>query len=303
MAMTVANDDISVIGQQLCVQENLPVDDLSVHALALSATTGDNNSAVYGDTVKVPIYSATGDATEWNSSTNNYSTIDGTQSVTFKDVVINQRYKKTIEIDEMDLFKVDVAPILRLELENVARTMVDIVNADITVANFATSKVVGAVGAFDSDVVIDVRAEDQVRQYPQSMRKLAMNVPYSIALQKDPAIKNHNTLTPVGLPSNYLLTSFAKFDGGLFELEQLPTAENLVGIATNGCGLAIATPAKFQGNDPDTSFDQTIVSHNGFNFLLRRTKVVATGAIQFTIEAQWGSAVADELGITRLTSA
>ena len=303
MAVTFANDDIEVIAAEACIQENLPVDDLRVHALELSPQTASGTPAVFGDTTKVPIYAATGAATTFNSLTNNYETADASQSVTYKSVAIDQRKKRTIEIDELKLLRTDVAPLVRLELENVARTMVNDVNGLILAANFAESINIGGAGAWDSDGVIDLReSNDQIRKYPSSMRKLALNVAYSVALQKDPAIKNHNTLRPVDLPNNQLLTSFAKFGGGLWEMEQIPTGENLVGIATNGCGIAVAMPSMYQQNDPDT-YEQTMIMWNGFPFLLRRHKDKATGSVFITIEAQYGFAVADELGIVRLTSA
>ncbi len=304
MAVTLANADINVLAAEACVQENLPVDDLRVHALNLNALTAGGSPSVFGDTVKVPIYAASGAATVWNKSTNNYETADASQSVTYKNVSINTRKKRTIIIDELDELRTDMTPILRLELENVARTMVADVNAIILNANFAQNVIVGADTAFDSDVVIDLRKDNaQIRKYPTSMRKLALNVDYSVALQRDPVIKNHNTLTPVGLPSNQILTSFAKFDGGLYEQEQIgANGENLVGFATNGCGIAIATPMQWQNNDPAT-YEQSVITYNGFDFLLRRHKDKATGDVVFNIEAQYGYAVADELGITRLVSA
>tara|TARA_R110002020_G_scaffold125388_3_gene282600 strand:+ start:3407 stop:4318 length:912 start_codon:yes stop_codon:yes gene_type:complete len=303
MAVTFANDDIQVIAAEACVQENLPVDDLRVHALELSPQTASGTPAIYGDTTKVPIYAASGAATTFDKSTNNYETASASQSVTYKSVVIDQRKKRTIEVDELKILRTDVAPLVRLELENVARTMVDDVNGLILAANFATSVNIGLASAWDSDGVIDLRNdEEQIRKYPTSMRKLALNVDYSVALQKDPAIKNHNTLRPVDLPNNQLLTSFAKFGGGLWEQEQLPTGENLVGMATNGCGIAIAMPSTYQQNDPDT-YEQTTIMWNGFPFLMRKHKKKGSGDIYITIEAQYGFAVADELGIVRLTSA
>ncbi len=116
MAVTVANAPINLIGNKLAVQNNLSVDDLAPFAMELGASTAGGNSAQLGDTVKVPIYSATGDAKDWNSSTQNYSTVDGTQGVVFKDVAIDQSIIKTIEIEEMDLFKVYVAPLIYIEL-------------------------------------------------------------------------------------------------------------------------------------------------------------------------------------------
>jgi len=302
MAITVANAPITLIGDKLAVQNNLPVDDLSPFSMALGASTAGGNAAQLGDTVKVPIYAATGDATDWNSSTHNYGTVDGTQTVTFKDVAIDQRILKTVEIDEMDLFKVDVAPILSLELENVCRTAVDRVMALVTPTNFATTITVGPAGDFDSDVVIGLREEDQVRKYNQAMRKLALNVDYSIALQKDPVINNHNTLSPVALESNVILNSFSKFGGGLYECENMVEANNVVGFVTNGNGIAIATPAAYQSNDPSTTFEQTTVNYNGWNFLLRRTKDGDTGAVRFSIELQFGFGIADELAICPLLS-
>jgi hypothetical protein len=304
MAVTLANADINVLAAEACVQENLVVDDLRVHALNLNALTAGGSPSVFGDTVKVPIYAASGAATVWNKSTNNYETADSSQSVTYKNVAIDTRKKRTIVIDELDELRTDMTPILRLELENVARTMVDDVNAIILAANFAQNVVVGADSAFDSDVVIDLRKDNsQIRKYPTTMRKLALNVDYSVALQRDPVIKNHNTLAPTGLANNQILTSFAKFDGGLYEQEQIAAnGENLVGFATNGCGIAIATPMQWQNNDPST-YEQSVISYNGFNFLLRRHKDKATGDTVFNIEAQYGFAVADELGIVRLVSA
>lgn len=300
---TFANDDIEVIAAEACVQENLPVDDLRVHALELNPQTANGTPALFGDTTKVPIYAAAGAATTFNKTTNNYETGSSSQSVTYKDVVIDQRKKRTIEIDELKLNRTDVAPLVRLELENVARTLVDDVNGLILAANFAQSVTIGAASGWDSDGVIDLRGDNaQIRKYPTSLRKLALNVDYSIALQRDPAIKNHNTLTPVDLPSNQILTSFSKFGGGLWEQEQLPTGENLVGIATNGCGIAIAMPSTYQQNDP-TAYEQTIIMWNGFPFLMRKHKKQGSGDIYITIEAQYGFAVADELGIVRLTSA
>ena len=303
MAVTVANAPINLIGDKLAVQKNLSVDDLTPFAMSLGAQTAGGNSAQLGDTVKVPIYSATGDAVDWNSSTQNYGTVNGTQTVTFKDVAIDQRIIKTVEIDEMDLFKVDVAPILSLELENVARTAVNRVMALVTPTNFATTITVGAENAFDAGKVIDLRKEDQVRKYNSAMRKLALNVDYSIALQQDPVINNHNTLRPVDLPSNVILNSFSKFGGGLYECENMTSANNVVGFVTNGNGIAIATPSAYQSNDPSTTFEQTVVSYNGWDFLLRRTKDTDTGAVRFSIELQFGFAVADELGICPLISA
>lgn len=301
--ITVANAPITLIGDKLAVQDNLPVDDLSPFSMALGASTAGGNAAQLGDTVKVPIYAATGDAVDWNSSSQNYGTVNGTQAVTFKDVAIDQRILKTIEIDEMDLFKVDVTPILRLELANVARTAVDRVMALVTPTNFATTITVGASTAFDSDVVIGLREEAQVRKYNQSMRKLAVNTDYAIALQKDPVINNHNTSGVVPIQENTILNSFSKFGGGLYECENMTSANNVVGFVTNGNGIAIATPAAYQSNDPSTTFEQTSVMYNGWNFLLRRTKDQDTGAVRFSIELQFGFAVADELGICPLVSA
>lgn len=302
MAVTFANDDIQVIAAEACVQENLPVDDLRVHSIQLNAQTASGSPAVFSDTVKVPIYAATGAATAWNAATNNYEDATGSQSVTYKDVVINQRIKRTIEIDELSLLRTDIAPLVRLELENLARTMVIDVNSLIINANFATNVVVGVVGSFDSDVVVGLRSEDQIRQYPVSMRKAVFNTDYSIALQQDPVINNHNTLSPVDLGSNQILTSFAKFGGGLFEFEEIPTALNQVGFVTNGCGIAVAMPSMYQNNDPDT-YEQTELDWNGFKFLMRRHKNKATGSIFITLEAQYGRSVADEDGIVRCVSA
>lgn len=302
MAVTLVNDDIQVIAAEACVQENLPVDDLRVHTINLNAQTASGAAAVLGDTVKVPIYAAAGAATTWASGSNDYEDATAAQSVTYKDVLIDQRKKRTIEIDEMSLLRTDIAPLVRLELENVARTMVADVNGLIINANFATNEVVGVVGSFDADVVVGLRSVDQIRKYPTSMRKCILNTDYSIALQQDPVINNHNTLTPVDLGSNQILTSFAKFGGGLYEFEEIPTALNQVGFATNGCGIAIAMPSEYQQNDPET-YEQTTLDWNGFKFLMRRHKNKATGSVFITIEAQYGFAVADELGIVRLVSA
>jgi len=302
MAVVLANSDINVLAAEACIQENLPVDDLSVHSLNLSAQTAGGSPSVFSDTVKVPIYSATGAATAWNSSTNNYEDATAAQGVTYKDVVINTRKKRTIEIDELSLLRTDIAPLVRLELENLARTMVNDVNGLIINANFATNEIVGVVGSFDADVVVGLRSVDQIRKYPASMRKCVLNTDYSIALQQDPVINNHNTLSPVDLGSNQILTSFAKFGGGLFEFEDIPTALNQVGFATNGCGIAVAMPTMYQNNDPDT-YEQTELDWNGFKFLMRRHKNKSTGSVFITLEAQYGFAVADELGITRLVSA
>ncbi len=303
MAITVANAPINLIGDKLAVQANLSVDDLSPFSMALGASTAGGNAAQMGDTVKVPIYAATGDAQDWDASTNNYNTIDGTQSVRFKNVAIDQRIIKTVKVDEMDLFKVDVDPLLALELENVCRTAVDRVMALVTPTNFATTIDVGAASSFDSDVVIGLREEDQVRKYNQAMRKLALNVDYSIALQKDPVINNHNTAGVVAIESNVILNSFSKFGGGLYECENMVEANNVVGFVTNGNGIAIATPASYQSNDPATTYEQTTVNYNGWQFLLRRHKQEDTGAIVFNIELQFGFAVADELAICPLVSA
>ncbi len=303
MAITVANAPINLIGDKLAVQANLSVDDLSPFRMALGASTSGGNAAQMGDTVKVPIYAATGDAQDWDASTNNYNTIDGTQSVRFKNVAIDQRIIKTVKVDEMDLFKVDVDPLLALELENVCRTAVDRVMALVTPTNFATTIDVGAASSFDSDVVIGLREEDQVRKYNQAMRKLALNVDYSIALQKDPVINNHNTAGVVAIESNVILNSFSKFGGGLYECENMVEANNVVGFVTNGNGIAIATPASYQSNDPATTYEQTTVNYNGWQFLLRRHKQEDTGAIVFNIELQFGFAVADELAICPLVSA
>jgi len=303
MAATFANDNIEVIAAQACTQENLPVDDLRVHALELNPQTASGTPAVFDDTVKVPIFSATGAATTFNTSTNNYETPDSSQSVTYKPVTIDQRKKRTIEVPEIKLLRTDITKLVQLEFENVTRTMVDDVNGLILASNFAQSINVGADSAFDSDVVINLRKNNaQIRKYPTSMRNLALNVDYAVALQNDPAIKNHNTLRPVDLPNSQLLTSFSKFGGGIWEQEQLPTGENLVGLATNGCGIAIAMPALYQDNDPDT-YEQTTMMWNGFPFLMRKHKKQGSGSVFITIEAQYGFGVADELGIVRLTSA
>ncbi len=66
MAITVANAPITLIGDKLAVQNNLAVDDLSPFSMALGASTSGGNAAQLGDTVKVPIYAATGDAQDWD---------------------------------------------------------------------------------------------------------------------------------------------------------------------------------------------------------------------------------------------
>lgn len=299
--ITLSNADIKVLAAEACIQENLPVDELGVHTLNITPQTASGTPAQLNDTAKIPVYSATGSAATFDKTTNNYETSDS-QSVVYKDVVINQRKKKTIQVDALDILRLDIAPLLRLETENVYRTVVDDINATILNANFATNKVVGLASAFDSDSVIDIRSLDQVRKYPRAMRKLALNVDYSIALQKDPAIKNHNTLTPSGLPSNQILTSFSQF-ASIHEMEQIAdNAQNLVGFATNGCGIAIAMPSVFQA-PAMSQIEQTMFMYNGVPMMLRRHQDSATGDYFITIEAQYGFAVADQLGITRLVSA
>lgn len=296
-----ANDDIKVLVSEACVQENLPTDELSVHTLNVTPQTASGTPAVFEDTAKIPVYSATGLATTFNKSTNNYETSDS-QSIVYKDIVISEEKKRTIQVDEKKIMRTDIAPLIRLETENVYRQVVKDVNETILLANFATSKVVGLASAFDSDAVITLRELDQIRKYPSNMRKLALNVDYSINLQKDPAIKNHNTLTPVGLPNNQILTSFAKFSS-VWEMEQLEgNGEALVGLVTNGCGIAIAMPSQFQA--PSMSdIEQEMFMYNGIPMLLRRHQNKTTGDFFINIIAQYGFGVADELGITRLITA
>ncbi len=297
--VTLSNSDIKVLAAEACVQENLPVDELGVHTLNITPQTASGTAAQLGDTAKIPVYSATGSAATFNKSTNNYETSDG-QSVVYKDVAITERKKRTIQVDALDILRLDVAPLLRLETENVYRTVVDDINATILAANFAEVKDLGVVGSFDSDVVVGLRELDQIRKYPRAMRKLALNVPFSIQLQKDNAIKNHNTQAPVGLPSNTIVTNYSQF-ASITEMEQLAAnGEDLAGIVTNGCGIAIAMPSVFQA-PAMSQIEQTMFMYNGVPMMLRRHQDSATGDYFITVEAQYGFEVADEKGIVRLT--
>lgn len=173
----------------------------------------------------------------------------------------------------------------------------------VTNANFGAAVHTGLASAFDSDDVVDIRTALNGANVPKAGRKMVLDSDYIGALLKDDSIKGNDKL---GSAEAIREGMYGRLSGmAMYESDIIPAnAENLVGFAGNGSGIAVAMRylAPQDGNTY-SSAEALIDPETGLVLGMREFYDNTSGTKYLTFEALGGKAVGIAAGLKRIVSA
>lgn len=242
-------------------------------------TTNLDSGATKGSTVKVQVIS--GEADEFNASTNNYLTGSGT--ITGVDVVLNMHPKATFSIPEAQQDKVQYDNVVKGAIEAVLKKVRTNIWAGFTAAAFTNEEVIGAASAFDYTKFNDVKAMADTYEI-EGANVIAVQPAYSAKL--------------TSVPDNLL--ALEKDSVKVLKTAKIPTTGNVVGALFAPSALAVAFGAPIA----DGKGVVTKISHpSGFSLYVREVINPGTGENCVTVEAVMGRAVGIDSDAVILKSA
>ena len=299
--MAVTNQEIEEIANEVISSPAPEFVEIETWSTKLS----DEGSEL-GDVLKVPVY-ATNLATTFNSDTNNYETEDG-GGVEYKNVELTEHLKSTFTIKKQTS-RFQMSQMIKSAAVAVAKAS-SLFNYDlILAANYAANQVVGAAGAFDSDVVADSWNVAQDAEMNTDGRSMILTNPYYTALLKDDALKAWQNSNSTETLRDSLVTRLNDFDvlsSNTLASSAGVAGENLVGFFTDKSALAVATGIP-EDPDPETSnlttFKAIMTGPNGLTMQFRKHTSPANGQVFGTVEMYQGAGVMDATRLVRQVSA
>lgn len=279
---------------------------LSPNILPLRAFSTDFSDAqlLKGDSRRVRLVTDTGVATEFNVSSNNYSTIDAGDNDDGVSVTLSSQPKSTFAATNDEIERGAFSLRLAAHINRVAKKVVTDALALVTNANYGAAAFTGAASAFDSDDLIDIKTTIDGANWGDRRIAVLATAHYN-ALLKEAALKSVAAMGTTEALWNGVLPKLAGFD--LIESNILPgNSENLVGFVTDGAGILVATALpKFQQlKGTDQLYLEPIVEPtSGLTLLLGMHIDTATRKQMITVECLAGSLKGRAAGLKRLVSA
>jgi len=221
-------------------------------------------------------------------------------------VTLNVHKFKTVHLTDTQLANSSVLKLEELGYQAghaVGVAFVTDVLSIVTADNYGAAVHTGLASAFDSDDVVDIRTALGTAKVPLANRKLVLDGDYIGALLKDDSIK---TVANLGSAEAVKDGMFTKLSGmNVYESDVIPAnAENLVGFAGNGSGMAIAMRylAPQDGNTYAAA-EPLVDPETGMVLGMREWYDNDTGTKYLTFEAMGGKAVGIAAGLKRIVSA
>ena len=182
-----------------------------------------------------------------------------------------------------------------------AKTILQDILSEVTLANFGAAASTGLAANFDEDDVADIAEACDTADWGQDDRYLVLSPAYIAALRKVGAIKDtsgygYNAIQSGDIP---MLHGFK-----VIMSNSIPAnAENLVGFASDGNGIASAFRylAPQQGHKYDRA--EALVGEGGMTLGLRDWYSEDSGVRKTVIEAVYGYETGISTGIKRIVSA
>ncbi|GBU23809.1 hypothetical protein R83H12_00427 [Fibrobacteria bacterium R8-3-H12] len=260
----------------------------------------------FGSATQVFVAGAAPAAGDFNAETNNYMTDNG-GSHAWKPVTLNKHVKNTFKIEQATFEKFtpqSLAALYKPYVEQVAARIIKDAFNEMTSANFSNSLDAGNPVNFDKSDAGKIETALAKIVGAGGTRNLVLNMDFFDSLRDSLSSiyanpTNNEVLRNGTIPS---ISGFAE----VIRTSALPatpaSGSYLVGIATNGTGLALATSAVRQvpAFDGESEVAVEPVTKIPLTFSVDYSKDLRNYVA--TVEAYYGIAVLDGRGILRLTS-
>lgn len=183
-----------------------------------------------------------------------------------------------------------------------ASTILADILSPVTAANFGGAAFTGAASTFDADDVADIKSAADAANWDDMGRYLVLSPTYYNALLKDAGIQASDAYGGIEAIRQGKIPTLFGF--GLIMSNLIPAnAENLVGFASSGSGLATAFRylQPQEGNTYNRA--ERLTDPSGMTLGLRDWYSNDTGVRNRVVEAVYGKAVGISTGILRMVSA
>ena len=294
MATTTSNFDITELA------------DIAVGALAqkldmLSAfSTGIETDRNKGDFAKVFVHSKnTATARDWNSATNNYLTDNGGYTITGVNVELSEHIYDNAIFTQDELNRIDLERVAKGLAHNVARSFsLRLYDNLLLNANFATNSVVGVAGSFTHDNMADLEVLADDTGLLEDSRCAIIQNTYFANMKKDGVLvanRNQNSDPSVVESRFEAINGFDIVSSSIIKSASAITAENTVGMITDGTGIGIAMGSvQFTGEGTGVAEYATAIDpKTGIPLSIRKVYDQATGKWSINAELLMGYNVLD----------
>lgn len=299
--MAITNLDLKAIAQDCLIGSKVMLDPLTAFSTKL---TTEVKNARKSDSIFVPVFGDSGDAADFDASTNNYET---TTDVNLNGVAvaINKHKKHTTAWSDICEARSDARQWLSKKINAVIRAVQADVYALITSTNFNTTPAyTGAAATFGLDDTSKIEAKALAAGMDPSTLNLVLNTDYYSALLGDPTVLTASAYGTIKSMFNSELPTLNNM--AVIRALSLPSnSQNLVGFVTDRTAIAIASGlAPIQDSVAQTVDYQVITEpESGFSIALRTHTSDKLHEPIVTVEAVYGVAKAVSTGLIRLTSA
>lgn len=301
MASVTTNSDIQVMANKVLKALIYKLDALGAFAL------GFESNANEGDVAKVEVHGITKDAAAYNKSSNNYSTV-GADTTTFVDVTMDQKIKKTAEIEERYFGITDITKKLEGLATAVAyKVLLDIYNTLVAATYDNPEEIVGAASGFTADDLVDLEVVADDAEFDPENRYCLLSNAYTANLKKDSVLVANKAadVDPKKTWERFEEIANFKVAGSTVIKNVTGTAatENLVGFITDGqaIGIGMGVPAVIPSSIYEivNVFDEA----TGLGIQLRKHIDPDTGSMLLNAVILCGYSAIDEARLTRVVSA
>ena len=274
----------------------------TIAPLAAFATDFSDSAANPGDRVSVPRLNSAIDAA-LDKSVGGAYTIQDIDSDAVEVVLSNHKYVSMgaddIEVENSSALVLERYGVRKGNL--LAKTVLQDIWSEITLANFGAASFTGLASTFDEDDVADVAEDCDGADWNPDDRYLVLSPAYITALRKAGAIKDtsgygYNAIQSGDIP---MLHGFKIIMSNVIPAN----GENLVGFATDGNGIASAFRyvAPQAGNKYTRA--ESLVGEGGQTLGLREWYSEDFGNRRIVVETNYGYETGIAAGIKRLVSA
>lgn len=273
----------------------------AIAPIASLNTLFSDAAAQKGDRVSVPRLASALDAAADKSVGGAYTIQDIDSDAV--EIILNKHKYVSMGADDIEYANSSALVLERYGIRKgnlLAKTVLQDIWSEITAANFGAAVFTGAASTFDEDDVADIADSCDDADMPAD-RYLVLSNAYITALRKAGAIKDtsgygYNAIMSGNVP---MLHGFK-----IVPTNILPAnAENLVGFATDGSGIAAAFRYLAPANGHKYDVAEPVVGEGGITLGLRKWYSEDYGNDRTVLECVYGYETGIAAGIKRLVSA
>lgn len=273
----------------------------AIAPMAALNTLFSDDAARQGDRVSVPRLASALDAAADKSVGSAYTIQDIDSDAV--EIVLNKHKYVSMGADDIEVANSSALVLERYGVRKgnlLAKTVVQDIFSEITAANFGAAVFTGAASTFDEDDVADIADSCDDADMPED-RYLVLSNAYITALRKVAAIKDtsgygYNAIMSGNVP---MLHGFKIIPSNIIP----GNAENLVGFATDGSGIAAAFRYLMPQNGNKYERAEAVIGEGGITLGLRDWYSEDYGNRRTVMECVYGYETGLTAGLKRLVSA